>query len=88
MAEFGDGIDKGQGVWIVFDVKNETPVDFDDIQRHPPQVIQRRVSRSEIVHGDLHSDVVDSVQNIDDFIDVIDRQTFGHFENQFLAGIR
>jgi len=54
-TETDDSPDDGHRMVIVFQIVHKNAVDLDLIERKRMQVRQRRVSRSEIVHGDLYA---------------------------------
>ena len=69
-------------VALLMHVGDETAIDLDLVEREGAQVIERGVAGTEIVQGDLHAQLPDSVQHRQRFLALLHQQVLGDLELQ------
>src|SRR5712691_9687205 len=64
------------------DPVHERAVDLQAVDRQPRQVAQARIACAEIVHGDLHAERFQAIQNIGCLLPILDQHALGELELQ------
>src|SRR5581483_1834420 len=70
----------GRRLFVGVDRLDEGAVDLDLVEREGPQVRQRRVTGSEIVHRDAHAEGLELTQRHQRAVEVADQRGFGNLE--------
>src|SRR5882672_4142520 len=64
------------------DSDHERAVDLQAVDRQPRQIAQARIARAEIVHGDLHAEGFQAIQDLGRLLPILDQDALGELELQ------
>src|SRR5439155_10207868 len=65
---------------VFVSLAHERAVDLKAIDRQPREIAQARIARPEIVHGDLHAQLFQSIEDGDRPVAALDQHAFGELE--------